>query len=139
MIYLRDDKRAVVSITTFSLMLMILLTLFTASYFYSEISKDKVLVEYKKEELLNSMLLFRSEMLNLVTKINSTSNYQNTFDNADTKLTLSSGSISAKGIVENILVNYEISSLGLVFCSNYEFVPAQGAIFSFDGYCIRMN
>lgn len=132
----QNRRKAIVSLTTFALILMVLISLFTVSYFYSENSKSKVLAQYKKEELLNAELLFRSEMLNLVTKVNSTSNYKDVFVGTDVRFSVSSNSISGVGRVNNILVNYDISTLGIVFCSSYEFVPAESTLFFFDGYCI---
>ena len=74
------NKKAVVSLATFSLIVLIIILILTFSYFFYGVAKERSEDEIKTIELLNSMQSFRSELTNLVTRSNSNVTYVSEID-----------------------------------------------------------
>ena len=60
------NKKAVVTLTTFSLIVIIAILMVIFSYFYYNYSKTEVISNNSEIELTLSLISFRSELVNLV-------------------------------------------------------------------------
>ena len=129
-------KKGVVSLTTFSLILVILFVLLTGSYgFYNKLNIDTQIISAKKENMIYALNL-RAKLIELNYVPNSTLIYEEFFKYTNAQIDLSNNTISVYQFVGSQKVEVEISSLGVPFCSNYVVYPAETTVFSFDGSCI---
>ncbi len=130
------NKRGVVSITTFSLVILLAFSIYLFSSWYYYSYKTDYVVEIKKEELLNSVSTYRSDMLNLVLNQGSNLTYENNLDSLETTIYLDNMTITGKQVYNNDYIVVNISTLGFQFCSNYSFYPRVATVFEYDGTCV---
>lgn len=132
------DKRGVVTISTFSFIILILLSLFGLMYyFYSEYTEDLNILNTEKE-LLNSMQSFRSQILELILVDNSSLRYSNNLDRQDMILYVNNSNIYGETFYEDVLISKKISLYGIKFCSSYAFSSVNVNDFYFNGSCISL-
>ena len=132
------DKRGTVSIPAFSFVLLILISIFIFSqdyyiYYTKEISSKK-----NKIEALNSIGTFRAQALETLSKPRANINYTNKLDPKPIKIILKNKTIKAEIIKNNYKTEINISTLGPSFCNNYEIVPKQNSILSYNNSCISV-
>lgn len=131
-------KKGVVSLTTFSFIMIVLSIMLVFSYsFYSEY-KLKAEISLREEALLNSMISFRSELLNDLVYNNSNFTYSNSMDSSNIQIAIINSTFVASEIYEGQLVSKNVSILGNYFCDNYIFYPYNANIFSYNGSCVSL-
>lgn len=128
-------KRGIISIVTFSLVLLILFSIGLFSYLFYDYAFTQLNEKKVQEELLNSAGSFRFELINTYTHKNSTLHYQNDLDK-NIEYVLTGSTISARKHTQQEYITENISTLGPSFCSTYDFYPNYGGNFSFNGTCI---
>lgn len=130
------SKKAIVSLTSYIMILFLLVLIMIFSYnFYSDY-RLKALTKIEEMEVLNSALMFRESMLNVVIYSNSNLTYLNKYDLEEIQIYLDGRRIIAKMSSGLLDVNSNISSLGVPFCSNYSFSPVLETKFNFNGTCV---
>lgn len=131
-----SNRRGVVSISTFSFVILILIAILIFSYDFYTDSKDISLKQIKEQELLNSIASFRAELIQLSSNVNSTINYTNNLDSVDIVLNLNDDIISAKQEMSNEYIILNMSTLGLSFCSSANVSPSFEIVAHYNGSCI---
>jgi len=135
-----NSKKTIVSITTFALILVLAISLFIGTIFLTDTLKEKVLIKNKNQEVLNSVQTFRSQLLDVISKNNSNLTYNNKYDLESIKINLENKTIS--GIDKSLkfeIIEINISTLGMKFCTNYSFYPVGNTSFNYNGSCISKN
>jgi len=134
----KKKKNGVISIISFVLILLLIIIIFISSNNFYKNSKENIIFKNKNQEVLNSILTFRSDLINLVSKNNSNLIYLNNYDLESISIYLNNQTISGVDLSLNKRVEVNVSSLGLEFCSNYTFSPKFSSNFSYNGICISM-
>ena len=132
------NKRGVVSIATFSLIILILLIVLGFSYDYYDDSKLETHKILKEQELIYSLGSFRAELLSIVAYENSNLTYMSNLDSQEISIMLTNNSITGEQICKGQLVTTNISSLGIDFCNDYTFYPSGSTNFLFNGSCVSI-
>lgn len=133
------NKKAFVNISTFSLILILLIILMIFSFGFYSYSKQSLLDEKLKLEITNSVLTFRSDLLNILTKENSSINYKNIYDPQAIIISVEEKTIKGEVYFKNSYQTLNFTTLGFSFCSNYSFSPVIGKNFTFNGSCVSSN
>ena len=131
-----DNRRGVVSISTFPFIVLILMALFGLSYYSYLDMKENLYILNKETELINSMTSFRTQILDMSIVSGSTMDYKNSIDSYDIIFTINGSTIYSKMYYKDILIEEELSSLGVRFCSEYSFMSKAGVKLYFDGNCV---
>lgn len=127
------DKRAIVSITTFIVLVSALLSLVMLSfYLYQNASEEAVSINQEKQ-LYNSLSDFREAIIQLNSNPNSTLEYR-WVDGFNAKIEARDHKLYA----QKEFTEVEISMLGLHFCRDYNFTTYSEAEFVVDEGCITM-
>lgn len=129
-------RKAIVSLNTFTLLLILYLLIFIASYsFYHESKQDSEL-KLKELECLNSALSFRSEIIQILKYPNSTLIYINNYKNDNILIKITNTSITSKQELNFAVAEINISTLGINFCSQYNFTESENILISYNGSCV---
>lgn len=134
-------KKANVGVTTFSLILLILILLLGFVLFFSNGSKANLIEKNSRSELLNSLSSFRGEMIKLLSHNGSSINYQNNYDLNEIYFVINASENIILGYHESdsSIININISTLGFRFCTDFEYSPTVIAKFSYNGSCIDIS
>ena len=135
----RRNNKGVVSITAFSLIVLLMFSIFSFTYWFYYDSKFEFEVQIKKQETQNSLNSFRNEVLSLLNERNSTIEYLNIFDSEEITIYLNNKTIIGTQIYGNEFIEVNITSLGIEFCNNYSFSPRLSTSFNFNGSCLLMS
>lgn len=131
-----QNKKGLVSLITFSLLIVIFIFIFSSSYYYYSTSKVESKLIVKQIDIQNVLISFRADLLNLVSHKNSTLNYTNLYVSDSFSIKLNNSKISGIDYFEENLIQKNISNLGINFCSSYTIYPVITNIFYFNGSCI---
>lgn len=131
-------KKAVISITIFSLLIMLFCLLLAGTYSYYSDSKYLIEEINTKQEILNSISSFRVDLLKLITQNNSNMTYSNSLDPLYIDITLKNTTISGEVLLKKNNVELNMSSLGVLFCDEYTFSPSVETIFSYNDSCVQI-
>ena len=135
---MRQNKRAIVGLSTFSLLIFMLILILVSTYYFS----DKYTIQNRnfiaKSELDNSLFSLRSSLIDIVSNNNSYLIYQNNYDISKIKINLNDKYISGTIDRGYSYAKTNISSLGLEFCSSYQISPKAKTKFYFNGSCISI-
>ena len=132
----KKSKRGIVSLTTFSLLIVVMVLVIIFSYNYYSTSKDKFELKIKKEEVLNSVISFRSSLIDLNALNNSYINYTNSIDDLNIEIILRDKIISGNLLFNENNIQINISSLSILFCDTYTFNPKVTNTFYNNDTCI---
>lgn len=135
---LYKNKKAIVTMTTFSLIILAALLVLSFSYFYYDLSTKRALEENSKIELINSINSFRSALNSLILFDNSSLNYISNLDSDSILLVFDNGSIIGSYDLGFNIITLETSSLGIQSCLKIEFEPSFGGNFYYNGTCISL-
>lgn len=130
------NKIGFVSLTTFSVVILLLtsLVLFSIQYNnYAEESSNKLNSE---RELLNSIFNFRSQIVEITSNINTNLTYVSKLDSGNIQLELKDDIIIGTYIESDYYVILSEPSL-LNFCSDFEFHTIEKTTFNYNGSCIN--
>lgn len=133
-----DNKKGIVSISLFSLIVFILFGLLVSSYFYYEQKQDEILIAHKKIELSNSLNSFKSNLIEISYKTDSYINYSNELDSTEIFFEVEDSTIIAKRIYKEEYIIIQSSLYGILFCDTYKIYPADFSRFYYDGNCIEV-
>lgn len=133
---MKSNKRAIVGLTTFSLLILIFISIFIGSFYFASKFKTNAEELNSKVELENSLYSLRSSLLELTFKDNSSENYSNKFDSNDVIIEIDNSTMSGIISYGNVYIEENISSMGIEFCSNYNISPTFNSDFFFNGSCI---
>ena len=136
---MKQNKRAIVGLTTYSLLILIFILILTGSYYFSDKYKTQDKETNAKLEIFNSLSSLRTSLIDLTSNINSSLIYENIYDLDSIIIYLNNNSINGKIEDNNIYVTGNISSMGLIFCSNYSLSPISKNNFYFNGSCISLS
>lgn len=134
-----SNRKGVASLAAFSLILLLLFGVFLLAFTYYNNSKEDISEKNIELELLNTALSFRSDLIQLSYGENTSMNYTNGLDSQATLIFLNNSLITAQRTTRSSLIEVNVSSLGLDFCSEYNFTPRINTTFTFDGTCISMS
>jgi len=134
----KKRKKALVGLTTYSLILILMIVLLISSISFYDTSKEDILLKNKKQEILNSILTFRSDLINIISTNNSNLTYINSYDVESIIIYLENTSIIGEDLSLNEKVKINITSLGIGFCSSYNFSSNINVTFTYNGTCIFM-
>jgi len=129
------QKKAIVSLSTYTIMLSVLILILIFSFGFYETSKTQILEINTQEQVLNSVLSFRSNILESLNE-NTTLTYQSTLDSPNIKLKIINNKIIGEIIFKENKITQTESSL-TNFCSDFEFYPTAITNFYFNGTCIK--
>jgi len=136
---MKQNKRAIVGLSTFSLLILIFILILIGSYYFSNkyTTQDKNLIA--KIELENSLTSFRSSLIDITVYNNSYLVYKNNYGLGSIAIYLNNTLIS--GVLDDgdYYAKTNISSLGLKFCSNYTISSKVMSQFYFNGSCISLG
>ena len=136
---MKQNKRAIVGLTTFSLLILVLILILVGVYYFSNTYKTQDKNLAAKAELDNSLYSLRSSLIDLTTQVNSTIIYQNKYDIDYIKIILNNSQIQGELVYDDIYIKSNISTMGLDFCSNYIISPIGKNTFYFNGSCILLK
>ena len=136
--FFNNSKKAIASLTADILILVLMIGLFLTTFGFYSISKDDISFKNKELEVLNSVSSFRSSLIDITLVDNSSLNYTNTYDPKSIVINLNNKSIIGLDVSLDKRIEVEISSLGILFCSNYNFSPIISNEFNFNGSCVSM-
>lgn len=134
-----QHKKAVVNLTAYSLILLLLFTTFIFTYFYYQSSLVEVESNINNEELFIAASSFRSDIHQLITHNTSSLYYVSSIDPEGIDLLLFNTTVSARFFTDEALLVQNVSTLGVNFCSTYNFSPSFGATVSFNGTCYTVT
>jgi len=133
------NKKCVVSISTYTIILLILVLVFIGTYSsYISNKKDSLTFKYEKD-LFISLTKFRSEIINIVERNNSKIDYIDKYSINSVNISINGNKLCGMIIESDGYAKLNISTLGLPFCSNYSFYPKVLTTFIFNGSCILIN
>jgi hypothetical protein len=135
MSYFSKNKSGFVSITTFAISILIIMSLLAFSYSFYENSKFQSTQSIKQSEILNSITSFRTQILSIQSISNSTLYYSSKLDSTEIKIEIISNNLMGSRISGGELLSKEIPSL-IIFCGDYTFYPASQTSFFFNGSCV---
>lgn len=131
-------KKAIISITTFSLYLLILFSIFVFSYNFYIDSKEDFSYLVKEEEILNCVQLLRDDLISIA-KVTNSSIVHNDFSCPDNLVfVLENKNILAKFNFNDNLYESNFSLYGIGFCQNYYFIANSYVVFKNQGNCIKL-
>ena len=136
---LSKQKKAVVSLNTYALLLLLYLAIFLVSYSFYYDSKQESLISLKEKECLNSALSFRYTILDTIKYPNSTLIYVNNYESDNIKFNLTNNTISVRQELDAGLAEINVSSLGISFCSDYSFTESQNIVITYNGTCVSIT
>ena len=90
-------------------------------------------------ELSISINLLRSELLSLIPYVNSSVKYNSSLDSDQININLNRNFMFGSYYLDSEIVEVNISSLGVSFCSNYDYSPSSTKTFTYNGSCISMD
>lgn len=132
------EKKGIVSISTFSFIILILFGLFGLTYyFYLEFNENLEILN-QKHEVLNSIESFKSSILSISLISNSYLNYTNELDSQDLIIYLNNSNIVGQKYFKDNLIEENSSLYGIGFCDSYIFSPKNLNRFYFNGSCISL-
>lgn len=131
-------KKGVVSITTFSLFVLILFLVLTFSYGYYTYAKGNYEVLVKEQEIQNSVGKFKSQILNSVLYNNSEISYSDNFVDENLILYLNNNKIEAQLIYVNSKIVKNYSTYGIQFCNQYNISPIIENKFIYNNSCLQL-
>lgn len=132
-------KKGIVSLITFSLLILIFLLIVIGSFNYYSDSKSESSIKLKEIEILTAISSIRSELISLYVDTNSSLNYSSKLIDANLLIKLNNSQISGISIFEEKYITVLISGFGIQFCSSYEFYLVENTQFNFNGSCINVN
>jgi len=129
------QKKAIVSLSTYVIMLSVLILILIFSFGFYQTSKNQILEIKTQEQVLNSILSFRNNILE-ISNINTNLTYQSTLDSPNIKLKIINNTIIGELITNKLIITQTESSL-TNFCSDFEFYPTIKTQFYNNGTCIK--
>ncbi len=129
-------RRGNVSIITFSLMISLYFLIFLSSYIYYSNEVDSFENKIHKVEVINSLYSIRSSLVELISVTNNTLNYTDYSNVGLSKFVLDSSYIYGSIYSEKEVIELNISTLGVDFCSRYIVDSNLQINFYFNGSCI---
>ncbi len=135
----KNNNKGVASLATFSFILLLLVLIFILAYSYYKDSKQSIDFTLKEAEVSNSVHMFRSEILNLVVHNGSYMSYVQKYSSNDLEIYLINKTISGNLFYSGIDLEVNISSLGIIFCSNYTIYPFTTNTLNFNGSCVSVT
>lgn len=133
------NKKGIASLATFSLVLLLLFAVFIFSYSFYNTSELEINSGKKELELLNSAASFRGEISQLVVSNGSYLNYTSITDPQDIILVLENRTIIAKQDGKSEVLTFNLTSLGIDFCSEYNLSPFATTELFFNGSCVSIS
>ena len=133
------SKKAVVTLTTFSLIIVASILILSFTFFYYGISTDRAEEYNARVELLTSIDIFRSHMLSLLVHDNSSLYYNSSWEPATTEFQLSGNHIYARQFLDSEVVIINATTLGFNFCDYYVYYPIRTGFFMYNGSCISYS
>lgn len=132
-------RKAVVSLNTFALLLFLFLALF-AFFFFNYISKsNQAEILILKEETLIQNLNFKSQIIQILSKENSSTIIPQNLNKLDYLITLENSTVIFQRDSENYFITINESLYGIKFCEKYEISYLYQNEFLFNGSCILLT
>lgn len=132
-------SKAQSSLTSFALLLLVFLVLFSSIVLYTSSEKETVLELKKNQELTLLLLDLRGELIELISLSNlSNLTYETSYVDSSIEVSLNDSGIFAE-YSDEVKVSVQVASLSLEFCSNYSFYPVSPQTFSYNGSCILLT
>jgi hypothetical protein len=129
-------KRAVVSLATYSLILVLLVSLLVFSFYFKGVYENNSKEKTYEIDALNSASSLRNSLINLMQNENTNVTYSNPTDDTNIYLVLNDSNIIAFKETEDILVEVSVTNFGVDFCDYYEVSPLLRTTFNYNGSCI---
>jgi len=133
------NNKGIVGLTTFSLIILLMISLFSLTFYYFNSNKLDSTKLIETENVQNSLNSFRSSLIQISSVTNSSYSYSDSLTSNTILLTLENKTINGFSYYDNFIVNITIPSLSLNFCSNYSFYSKQTTNLNFNGSCISVN
>jgi len=134
-----NNKRGVVSLITYTFLLLFLLISFSGFFVFYLDAKSDAENLIRSSENLNALLTFRSELINLLVYENSSLNYSDLYVSEEVEIILSNYSLSGRQVTSSEIIVINVSNLGIDFCGNLSFYPSVGANFVNSGSCVVVS
>ena len=131
------NKKGVVVLATFAMILGFALLVLIMSYTFYSSKQAEFNSVIDNEEVINSLISFRTSIIKMESYDNSTFIYQNILDPEGIEISLDNQTIMGKIIQNDVLIKHNISTLGLKFCEKYSFYPHIESTFKNMGSCIK--
>lgn len=132
-------KNAIVSLNTFALLIMLYLAIFITSYWFYYDSKQESIIIFKEKECLNSALTFRANVIDTIKYPNSSLIYVYPYVNDNIVFNIKNNSIGVKQDLNLDTAQVNISSLGINFCSDYNFSQSDNIVINYNGSCVLIS
>ena len=133
------QKKGIVSLNTYALILLVYLAVFLVSYSFYYDSKQDSLIGIKQKECLNSALSFRSTIIDTIKYPNSSLIYVNNYESDNIKFNITNNTISVRQELDTGIAEINVSSLGISFCSDYSFTESQNILIAYNGSCVSIT
>lgn len=132
------NKKTIVSLNVFVLLILLYLGIFLSSYYLYYNYKLSSESSFKQKECFNSAVSFRSQAIQVLRYPNSTLLYKNFYNSDSLIITIKTDTITAKKAIRTQDTSINISTLGMVFCSNYNFSEINNVNMNYNGSCINL-
>lgn len=126
------------NITAFSLILLLLISLYVVVYNYYTVSISEVEDKNSENELLLSAASFRADMIQLTKYNGSYLVYKSELDPDNLMINLSNTTIMTYLRGNTYDINYNLSSLGIYFCDDYLISPNFNNTLYYNGTCVSV-
>lgn len=133
------NKKAIVSLNLFVLLIVLFLVILSFSYFYLDFIESKNSKKISTEEVTITALSLRSFFTDIIVFTNQTSTYHNPYESSQMAVELNSSTITVTKQTSQVTTEEEFSLYGIEFCSNYTITPVRKNTFSYNGTCIQTN
>ena len=130
------NKKGIVSLNLFVLLLLLFLMLFGFSYFYKDFSQKQHIRDVSLAEITQSGLSLRSFFTRMVVFENQTHTYDFIYENEEIVAVLNSSQIRIEKQIEGENLEKSFSMFNVSFCSTYEISVVQENSFYYNGTCI---
>lgn len=132
---MKTNKLGFVSLTTFSVIILLLTSLVLFSIQYNNYTEESSSKLNSEKELLNSMFNFRSQLIEIISNSNTNLTYMSKLDSGDITLEIKNNILIGTYSGPSYYVILSEPSL-LIFCSNFKFQPIVKTTFNYNGSCI---
>ena len=130
------NKKAIISLNLFVLLLIVFFILLGFTYFYKDFAVQNSKQYISKTEIFNTGLSLRSFFIQAVIYENQTIIYQDIYDSDNIFATLNNSSITLSKQTEDEFVIKKFHLYGIQFCSEYNISTKSENSFSYNGSCI---
>lgn len=133
------NKKGLVSVTTFSFIVLLFISLVLTMYFFYSTSTQSFKEQIKQREILESVSKLKAELIVLSGDVNSTLNYTDEYALNQIEIELNSSNITATYSNNDFKVEETTNLYGLTFCSNATRLLISETIYYFNGSCISVS